>query len=58
MPQILRRDLQGILVVAIYEFECLPTVMANSLFSHEKNPEEDKYLLGKFNTIPKASGEV
>lgn len=45
-------------MVAIYKFERLPTVMANSLFSHEKNPEEDKYLLGKFNTIPKASGEV
>lgn len=44
VPQILQRDLQGILMVAIYKFECLPNVMVNNLFSHEKNPEEDKYL--------------
>lgn len=43
-PQILYRDLQGILMGTVYKFECLTNVMANSLFSHRKNPEEDKYL--------------
>lgn len=33
-------------------------VMASSLISHEKNPEEGKYLSRKFKTIPKASGDM
>jgi len=45
-------------MVAVNKVECLPSVMANRHFSHEKNLEKDKYLLGKFNTISKALGEL